>query len=59
MSKGALSTAAVEDFVSRLSLLKADVSDTERLRQLSAREAIKAAAAAAQARVAVAFDASQ
>ena len=59
MSQGALSTAAVEDFVSRLTLLEADVSDAERLRQLSALEAIKAAAAAAQARVAVAFDASQ
>lgn len=59
MSEGTLSTVAVEEFVCRLGLLDADVSDAERLRQLAALESLKAAAAAAQARVAVAFDASQ
>lgn len=59
MSEGTITAAAVEEFVSRLGLLDADVPDAERLRQLTALESLKSAAAAAQARVAVAFDASQ
>ncbi|MGV1009030.1 MAG: DUF222 domain-containing protein [Dermatophilaceae bacterium] len=54
-----LTTDEVLSWVSRLASLTSDVDDAERVRQLGVLESLKSAAAAAQARVAVAFDASQ
>ena len=54
-----LTTAELRDVLTRLPGLDAAVSDAERVEQLGLLESIKAAAAGAQARVAVAFDASQ
>ncbi len=49
----------VASWVARLGVLDAGVDDPGRVEQLAALERLKAAAAAAQARVAVAFEASQ
>src|SRR5262245_11847936 len=54
-----LSSADLRAIVSSLSVLDAQVGDAERIEQLRALEHVKNAAAAAQARVAVAFDESQ
>src|SRR5688572_25096527 len=54
-----LTTAEVAAFVTRLAGLEERVSDAERVEQLGLLEALKGAAAAAQARVSVAFEASQ
>lgn len=54
-----LSTAEVAAFLRRLPTLDAGVPDSERVDQLALLEAVKAAAAGAQAKVAVAFAASQ
>lgn len=54
-----LSTSELATWVSRLATLDTEVDDAERIAQLRALEALKSAAAAAQARVAVDFAASQ
>ena len=54
-----LSTADLAAFLRRLPTLDAGVPDSERVDQLALLEAVKAAAAGAQAKVAVAFAASQ
>ncbi len=54
-----VTTDEVASWVSRLAVLTTDVDDAERVAQLGVLESVKAAAAAAQARVAVAFDGSQ
>lgn len=54
-----LSTADVAAFLNRLPTLDPGVPDSERVDQLALLEAVKAAAAGAQAKVAVAFAASQ
>lgn len=54
-----LSTCELATWVSRLATLDTEVDDPERIAQLRALEALKSAAAAAQARVAVDFAASQ
>ncbi len=53
-----LATSAVQGWLERLAGLDHDVSDAERIDQLRALEELKAAAAAAQARVAADLDAS-
>ncbi|HET7399408.1 MAG TPA: DUF222 domain-containing protein [Intrasporangium sp.] len=54
-----MTTAEVAAFLARLPDLDAGVGDAERIEQLSLLEQVKNAAAAAQAKIAVAFDASQ
>lgn len=56
---GPVTTAELEAFVSRLAVIDRDVDDAGRVDQIAALERVKAAAAAAQARVSVDFDASQ
>ncbi len=58
-SFGILDAAGVARWVAALALMGQGVGDAERIRQLRALEDLKAAAAAAQARVAVDFSASQ
>ncbi len=58
-SRCALSTAELTGWVERLSGLDDGVDDAERVEQIRALEMIKAACAAAQARVTAAFAASQ
>jgi hypothetical protein len=55
----ALTTAEVAEFLDRLPTLDSAVSDAERVEQLALLEAVKAAAAGAQAKVSVDFAASQ
>ena len=54
-----LTTSDLAAFVGRLARLSRDVDDAERIDQVGLLEAVKSAAAAAQARVTVAFDNSQ
>jgi hypothetical protein len=56
---GPVTTAELEAFVSRLAAIDRDVDDADRVDQIAALERVKGAAAAAQARVSVDFDASQ
>jgi len=56
---GPVTTAELEAFVSRLAVVDRDVDDAGRVDQIAALERVKGAAAAAQARVSVDFDASQ
>ncbi|MBK8867777.1 MAG: DUF222 domain-containing protein [Actinomycetales bacterium] len=59
---GGVSSAEIEEFSSRLALLDGvgdDIDDRERIRLIEVMESAKAALCAAQARVSVAFDASQ
>ncbi len=49
----ALRTAEMAEWIGRLAMLDADVDDAERIRQVELLEALKGAAAAAQARVTV------
>lgn len=56
---GSVTTAELEAFVSRLAAIDRDVDDADRVDQIAALERVKGAAAAAQARVSVDFDASQ
>ena len=58
-TQGVLTTDEVAAWVDLLATLDRNVDDAERVCQLGLLESVKAAAAAAQARVAVAFDASQ
>lgn len=55
----ALTTGDLEELLARLPFLDSAVSDAERIDQIAVLESIKAAAAAAQARVTAAFAASQ
>lgn len=57
--EGRLTTAALRSLVAGLADLDADVPDAERIEQISLLESLKGAASGAQARVTVAFDASQ
>jgi hypothetical protein len=54
-----LGTARLREFVAQLAALDPDVDDAERIVQLGVLETLKASASAMQARVSVAFDASQ
>ncbi|WP_411284695.1 DUF222 domain-containing protein [Lapillicoccus sp.] len=54
-----LSTVELETMVGRLAHLDSDIDDTQRITQLGLLERLKGAAAAAQARVSVDFEASQ
>lgn len=56
---GPVTTAELEAFVSRLAAIDRDVDDADRVDQIAALERVKGAAAAAQARVSMDFDASQ
>ncbi len=58
-ASAALTTAEVAEFLDRLPTLDTAVSDAERVEQLALLESVKAAAAGAQAAVAVDFAASQ
>ena len=51
-----MTTADLQDWLAGLALLDEDVTDAERIEQLRALEELKAAAAAAQARVTAALD---